>query len=275
MKYELICIDIDGTLLNSEKELLPEVRRAVRRASEAGMEVVLGSARMPAGVELIEKELGVGCMKICDAGAYILAGNECISSRHFPAADMLEIYEEYAEKNRLNMWIFKDRDWYITGMDPYIAREIEIIGYHPKVVDVHLISQEWKLHNSGPSKLLIAAEPELIQQIQNDIRAKLSLGIWLQIDIARSSDQFLEIFPKGVNKGSALQKICEIQGLPLEKTVAFGDHEMDIPLIAAAGLGIAMGNAVDSLKKIADYVTLSNDEAGVAYALEQILEQKL
>ncbi len=275
MKYELICIDIDGTLLNSEKELLPEVRRAIRRASEAGMEVVLGSARMPAGVESVEKELEIGCMKICDAGAYILAGNKCISSRHFPADDMLEIYEEYAEKNRLNMWVFQDRDWYITGMDPYIAREIEIIGYNPKVIDVRMISQEWKICNSGPSKLLIAAEPELILQIQDDIRAKLSMGIWPQIDIARSADRFLEIFPRGVNKGSALRKICEIQGISLQKTAAFGDHEMDIPLIAAAGLGIAMGNAVDSLKKIADYVTLSNDEAGVAYALEQILEHKL
>lgn len=274
MKYQLICLDIDGTLLDDRKRLLPEVKREVQQAAARGAKIVLGSARMPAGVESIEKELGVECVKICDAGAYILKGNECISNRHLPAAPMREIYEEFAAKNSLNMWIFQDRDWYITGMDDYIAREIKIIGYNPRTVDVNELSEQWEKQDTGPSKLLIAADSEKICEIYDGIRSKLNLGIWPEIDIARSADVFLEIFPKGVNKATALQRICEVLRIPIEKTVAFGDSEMDIPMIEAAGLGVAMGNAGENLKRKADFVTKSNEEAGVAYALEKLLNEE-
>ena len=78
------------------------------------MKIVLGSARMPAGVESIAKELGLECIMICDAGAYILKGEECIASRHLSAASMREVYEEYAERYGLNMWIFRTA----TGISP-------------------------------------------------------------------------------------------------------------------------------------------------------------
>ena len=83
---------------------------------------------------------------------------------------------------------------------------------------------------------------------------------------------FLEIFPRGVDKGTALQAVCDALAIPAEKAIAFGDHEMDIPMLKKAGLGIAMGNAVDSLKEAADVVTRTNDEAGVAWALNGILD---
>ena len=274
MKYELICLDIDGTLLDDEKRLLPEVRKKVRQAAEKGMKIVLGSARMPAGVESIEEELGLECIMICDAGAYILKGEECIASRHLSAASMREVYEEYAEQYGLNMWIFRDRDWYITGMDDYIAREIKIIGYDPQTVDAKETAERWEREKTGPSKLLFAAEAEQIRKIQEEIRAKLSLGTWQDIDVACSSDIFLEIFPKGVDKGSALAEICRVLEIPVEKAVAFGDSEMDIPMIETAGLGIAMGNAAESLKEKADFITATNNEAGVAYVLDKILSEQ-
>ncbi len=272
MRYELVCLDLDGTLLNTEKKLLPQVRDAVRRAAAAGMKIVLGSARMPAGVESIEKELGVPCVKICDAGAYILEGETCICSRHLPAASMEEIYERYARPDQLKMWIFRDRDWYITGMDAYIAREIEIIGYHPETVDTKELASQWAEAGMGPSKLLLAADPEKIRRIQKDIQEQIEQGRWPEIAAARSADVFLEIFPKGVDKGTALQAVCDVLAIPPEKAIAFGDHEMDIPMLKKAGLGIAMGNAVDSLKEAADAVTRTNDEAGVAWALNRILD---
>lgn len=272
MKYELICLDIDGTLLDDEKRLLPEVKEKVRQAAEKGMKIVLGSARMPAGVESIAKELGLECIMICDAGAYILKGEECIASRHLSAASMREVYEEYAERYGLNMWIFRDRDWYITGMDDHIAREIQIIGYDPQTVDAKETADRWEKEQTGPSKLLFAAESEQIRQIQGEIRAKLSLGTWPDIDVACSLDIFLEIFPKGVDKGSALLEICRGLKIPAEKAIAFGDSEMDIPMIETAGLGVAMGNAAESLKKKADFVTITNNEAGVAYALDNLIQ---
>ena len=275
MIYKLICLDIDGTLLDNEKNLRPEVAEAVRRAASKGARIVLNSARMPAGVEPIEKELGVSCIKICDGGSYILDGDTCISAEHFSTASMEGIFRQCARKNHLNLWIFHDRDWYVTGMDDRIEKEIEIIGYHPQIIKVEELAGRWDRENTGPSKLLIHARPELINQIKDEMAENIRRGIWPDISMAKSADFFLEIFPGDIDKGSVLKKVCDILHISLDETVAFGDHEMDIPMIQTAGLGVAMGNAVDELKQIADHITLSNEEDGVAVALDKIMAGEL
>ena len=273
MKYELICIDIDGTLLDNEKKLHDKVRESVCRAHGEGAVIVLGSARLPGGVELIEKALGIGCIRICNAGAYILSGGRCILNRHLRAEDMETIWEKYAEKNGLNMWIFFDRDWYVTGMDPFIEKEIPAIGCQPGMARVSELAEIWKREATGPSKLLIAAQPEEVERIRTEFLEEKARGMWSRTAIAKSSDFFLEFFPEGVDKGSALRAICDSLGIPPEKTAAIGDQEMDLPMIRTAGLGIAMGNAAECLKEAADYVTRSNEEDGVAYAIDYILSR--
>ena len=96
------------------------------------------------------------------------------------------------------------------------------------------------------------------------------MAVWNlpDIDMACSADTFLEIFPKGVTKGTALSAVCDTMDIPLKDVIAFGDHELDIPLIETAGLGIAMGNAVEEVKKEADLVIGGNDEDGIAAYLE-------
>ena len=111
-----------------------------------------------------------------------------------------------------------------------------------------------------------------LEAAEGDVQEQLEQGRWQEIAAARSADVFLEIFPRGVDKGTALQAVCDALAIPAEKAIAFGDHEMDIPMLKKAGLGIAMGNAVDSLKEAADVVTRTNDEAGVAWALNRILD---
>lgn len=96
---------------------------------------------------------------------------------------------------------------------------------------------------------------------------------WVDIDFAFSADTFLEIFPKGMNKGKALITICDKLHIDYTETVAFGDQDLDIPLIEAAGVGIAMDNAITELKAKADYITKSNNESGIAYAIEHYLSE--
>ena len=86
-------------------------------------------------------------------------------------------------------------------------------------------------------------------------------------DVARSSGNYLEIFPKNVDKGKAVASLCAVLDISTENVIAIGDHELDIPMIETAGIGIAMGNAIQALKEKAHFVTLTNNEAGVAYAL--------
>ena len=106
MKYKVICLDIDGTLLDNRKVLHPKVRESIGRAVDSGARIVLNSARMPAGVEPIEQELGVPCIKICNGGAFILDGGKCISEKHFSAGTMEEIYEQCMKPRRLHLWIY-------------------------------------------------------------------------------------------------------------------------------------------------------------------------
>lgn len=262
--YRLICVDIDGTLLDDEKKLLPQVKQSLRNAAKKGIRIALASGRMPAGVDLLEEELGIPCIKICNAGTYVFLGDKCIAMETLLPSTMKNIYLHMAKKNNLPLWIFQEREWYVTDVDHYIEREIEIIRYHPEVVSVDKLADQWNREKTGPNKLLIAADPEIIRNIQQEMTA------WNlpDVDMACSADTFLEIFPKGVTKGTALSAICDTLDIPLKDTIAFGDHELDIPLIETAGLGIAMGNAIDRLKEKADFVTRSNNEAGIAYALE-------
>ena len=275
MKYRLLCLDLDGTLLDSEKVLRPKEIEAIRRAAAAGARIVLNSARMPAGVEPTEQALGVPCIKICDGGSYILDGDTCISSVHFSAQSMRDIYRKCAVKYQINLWIFQDRDWYVTGMDDRTRKEIEIIGCRPQFADAEELADRWEAEKTGPSKLLLNARPNVIDKIKGEMEENIRQGIWTDISMAKSADFFLEIFPANIDKGSVLRSVSQLENIPLSETAAFGDHEMDIPMIRTAGLGVAMENAVPPLKDIADYITLSNDADGVAFAIDRMLEGTL
>ncbi len=267
MKYKLICADIDGTLLDHEKKLLPRVKKSLKEARDMGIQIALVSGRMPSGVDVVEKELGIDCIKVCSAGTYILMGEKCISVEYLPNNVMRDIYRKITKKNGIPLWIFRHEEWFVTGMDEFIEKEIGFVSYQPEFVNANELADKWDQEGKSPNKLLVAAEPSKIQEFAREIR-EWSLP---EIDMACSADTFLEIFPKGVNKGKALEVICRELGISPQQSIAFGDHELDIPLIEAAGTGIAMGNAIETLKEKADFVTRTNDEAGIAYALDHYL----
>ena len=267
MKYKLICVDVDGTLLDDRKRVPELVKESLQKAAGMGIQIALVTGRMPAGAELVEKGLGIPCIKACSAGTYVLLGDQCIHMDYMMPKVMREIYVEFALKNDLPLWIFQGRKWYVTAVDEYVRQEIEIIQYEPEIVDMDRLVQNWEEDGVGPNKLLIVADAETVCRIEREMEA-MNLP---EVDMARSAENYLEIFPKGVTKGEALAAVCEKLHIPLEETIAFGDQELDIPMIRKAGLGIAMGNAIDEVKEAADAVTKSNNEAGIACALEQYL----
>ncbi len=267
MKYKLVCVDIDGTLLDDNKQLLPQVRKSLRDAAQNGIKIAFGSGRMPAGVELIERKLGISCIKICNAGTYILMGEQCISAEHLSIDSMRSIYHRYAQEREIPLWIFEGRDWYVTDEDLFTEREAAVLLCQPKVIDLEELADQWQREGKKPNKLLLAADAEQVREMYQDMLENQ----YQEMSMARSAETYLEIFPKGINKGTALRTICNALGIGLEETIAIGDQELDIPMIEAAGLGIAMGNAIPKLKEKADFVTKTNNEAGVAYALEQYL----
>ena len=171
-------------------------------------------------------------------------------------------------KYSVPLWIFRHRQWMVTGMDDIVQYEIDLVHYIPEIVELHELSGKWRMEQTGPNKVLVGANSLIIGQLYEELRNKK----FEDVDMALSSENYLEIFPKGMNKGKALHLICKSEGIREEETIAFGDQELDIPMIEAAGVGIAMGNAIEELKAKADFITKTNNEAGIAYALEQYLD---
>lgn len=264
---KLVCIDIDGTLLNDAKELLPAVKRAVRGQSEKGRKIALVSGRMPCAVAQIEEQLGIDCIKICNAGTYIIEDGRCVKEEVLSTSAARQLYKGIAEQYHAALWVYQGYQWYVTRIDSFAENEIRIIKHHPKVRNIYELLENWDKKGIRPNKLLIADEEKKINEIQTE------LELWENrtFDIAKSSGNYLEIFPKNIDKGKAIQSLCAILNINVKDVIAIGDHELDIPMIETAGIGIAMGNAIPELKGKADFVTLSNNEAGVAYALEHYL----
>lgn len=263
MHCRLICIDIDGTLLNDAKEVLPEVKDAVKRQYEKGRKIALVSGRMPWAVSQVEKQLEIDCIKICNAGTFIIVDGECVKEEVMSTHVMRQLYKDIAEKHHVPLWIFQGYRWYVTQTDHFVEKETDIIKYRPDVVDPYELAENWDKAGIKPNKFLIAAKEQKIGEIQAELERLENRTF----DVARSSGNYLEIFPKNVDKGKAVASLCAVLNIGTENVVAIGDHELDIPMIETAGIGIAMGNAIQALKEKADFVTLTNNEAGVAYAL--------
>ena len=166
MSYKLICLDVDGTLLNDEKRVPEPVRESLKRAHDRGIQIALVTGRMPAATELVERELSIPCIKACNAGTYILLGDECIHSRCLPPEAAWRIYEDFMARSHLPLWIFKGRKWYVTEVDYYVERESRIIHHKPELADMRELVRIWKEEGTGPNKLLVGAEPETVSRIQ-------------------------------------------------------------------------------------------------------------
>lgn len=264
-KYDLICMDLDGTLLDEKKQISERAKKALYEAKERGIYIAFISGRMLHAVELIEKQLGFKCIEGSSAGTYITMDGKCIESHTMDCDDMLFVYDNYAKKYNIPLWIFQANNWYVTEVDEMVENESKIINYSPEVVNPHELARRWKEEGIRPNKVLIGADEKIVDEIKNNLES----ADLQNLSFARSAPVYLEIAPKGVNKGTAIAEICNKLNLDVEKTIAFGDQELDVSMIQAAKTGVAMGNAPDHVKEVADIITLSNEEDGVAVAMEK------
>lgn len=264
----LLCLDLDGTLLNDHKEIDPRDVEAVQKAAADGVTIALITGRMPAATENIVKTLRVSCILACNAGTYILEKGSCIYSEYLPLEAMQKVYG-VAQEHELPLWIFRHEDWMVTDLDEAVEEEIRTIRHMPQIMNYQNLEKEWAAAKKAPNKLLIGANPSKVQEIYTILQEMNVNGM----DMACSAPNFLEIFPKGMNKGRALRMICKEKGIALEETMAFGDQELDVSMIEEAHIGIAMENGIPEIKEAARFVTKSNNDAGVAYGIAKYLPE--
>lgn len=264
----LLCLDLDGTLLNDHKEIDPRDVEAIQKAAADGVTIALITGRMPAATENIVKTLQVSCILACNAGTYILEKGSCIYSEYLPLEAMQKVYG-VAQEHALPLWSFRHEEWMVTDLDEAVEQEIRTIRHMPQIINYQNLEKEWAAGKKSPNKLLIGANPSKVQEIYGILQDMKIDGM----DMACSAPTFLEIFPKGMNKGKALRMICKEKEIAREATMAFGDQELDAPMIQEAYIGIAMENGIPDIKEAARFVTKSNNDAGVAYGIAKYLPE--
>ncbi|HET6453672.1 MAG TPA: Cof-type HAD-IIB family hydrolase [Armatimonadota bacterium] len=250
-KYQVIALDLDGTLLTSDKTVSPRTLSALLRCMENGMQPVIATGRARTSIpDLLPAEFPV-IPWISSHGAETYLDSKKLSDSLISvslAHEIVQITESLAPDMRVSTVM--DGVWYATqpiGIPHVIADLREVIDRPvPKIVcDLSQLGDVDAFQTILPDgcRLIIAAH----------------LG---------------EIVASGVSKVSTLRTLLEEWGMTLHDVVAFGDHLPDLEMIAACGLGVAMGNAVPEVKEAADLVTSSCDEDGIAEVLERLVEGK-
>jgi Cof subfamily protein (haloacid dehalogenase superfamily) len=251
--FRLAAIDLDGTLLRSDGTIGDRTKRAIR---ETTLDIVLVTARGPMTIHPIATELGVGGTAICSNGALVvdLATQKIARQRLLETEVVLRLVHELRER--------------LPGIR--FAVEHESFAHEPgfsawdwtpppetRVADVV------DLLADPATKLILRHAGHETVAIQDLAREIVGEGA----TVVASGSEAVEVTAAGVNKATAVAEL----GVPPEHVIAFGDYPNDIPLLTWAGRGVAMGNAHADVLAIADEVTATNDEDGVALVLERLV----
>jgi Cof subfamily protein (haloacid dehalogenase superfamily) len=256
---KLIALDIDGTLLSGYLTVLPKTKAALQAVAAKGHHVVVVSSRPPRSVRNIADILELdSSVTISFGGAYILDNQHVLFEQTLSpelAKDIIERVRNVA----LHVSLYSAENWFVEQDDYWAEQEAKIVGFTPTLVGDLLH------HTNNVHKFLVMGKAQEIATFQEELRSSN-----LEVDAVRSKPTYCEVNPHDVHKASAVELVARHFGLTLADVIAFGDGENDLTMIREAGTGVAMGNAVPAVKAVAKLVAKSNDEDGIAVALEEL-----
>ena len=268
MAIKLIAIDMDGTLLNPQHQITQRVKTAITAARDKGVAVVLATGRPFIGIQRYLHELGLDqpgqyCVTYNGALVQKADNGECVAEVPVSFADYL-YYEQLARELGVHFQAMTHSHMYTTNKDisRFTIHEAGLTGMPLR----YRALEEMEPTLVFP-KIMMIDEPELLDAAI----ARLPADVWQKNTILKSAPFFLEILNKEVNKGTGVKLLAERLGLQTDEVMAMGDQENDLAMIEFAGMGVAMGNAIESVKAASQFVTKSNAEDGVAYAIETLV----
>ena len=265
MNYQMLVLDIDGTLTTSEKKISPATQEALLKLQKDGIYVVLASGRPTAGILPYAREL-----KLHEFGNYILSyngarilnlkTNEIIYDKTLPASVIPLLYEEAISSDTGLISYEGDGAIAATPIDKYMEYEARINRIPIREVP------DFPSYVTFPvNKCLMTGEPEHLVAVE----ARLKKRFHGLLNIYRSEPYFLEIMPQNIDKAASLQKLLGSLGLTQDQMICCGDGYNDVSMIEFAGVGVAMANAQDVVKDAADFITGSNNEDGIVAVIEK------
>lgn len=266
MKYKMLVLDVDGTLLNDNKEVSKRTLATLRKVQQMGVRIMLASGRPTYGLlglaKMLELDTYNGYVMAYNGGQVIRAADgEVIFERRINP-ELIPYLEKKADKNGFGILTYNE-DCIVTNMpdNPHIKAEAELNGMKIVYEEHFSIAIDFI-----PCKcMLVSDDEEALVGLENHWKRRLD-GV---LDVFRSEPFFLEVVGCRVNKANTLAAVMEMEGIKTDDIVVFGDGVADVTMLQLASLGIAMDNAPGSVKRCADYITLSNNEDGVAVAVEK------
>lgn len=265
--YQLIALDMDGTLLDNNKQISARNHAAISAAREKGVYVILASGRPYVGMKRYMQQLGMNGENdyvLCFNGAQVerVHDGKVINRQILQGSDA-KFVAQYAAQFGLNVHAFSPERGLITPKaNRYTQHEAD-----SNLIDFTLLDFA-ELDDDEPIiKVMMIDPPELLDRVANAVPTALSQ----RYTVVRSAPYFLEFIHPQANKGAGVAALVQHLNIQPQQVICCGDAGNDWHMLQYAGLGVAMGNASDDLKAIADYITADNNQSGVAEVIEKFV----
>ncbi|GFZ76798.1 5-amino-6-(5-phospho-D-ribitylamino)uracil phosphatase YcsE [Paenibacillus marchantiophytorum] len=243
--YKLIALDMDGTLLNEDKKISDENREAIQQATALGKTVIMSTGRGAISAMPYIEELGLNTPLVVVNGSEVWESPTKLHKRTLLATETVRNLHTLAQEH--DCW------WWAYSVDQGVFnRESE---------QLDIEGQAWLKFG------FYTENPEKLQRIRGIVEN------WGILEITNSHPSNIELNPRGISKASGVEMVCQLLGIQMSEVIAMGDSENDITMIREAGLGVAMGNAQDEVKRIADVTTVTNEEHAVAKVIRTYMLQ--
>lgn len=263
-KIQLIVIDLDGTLLDSQKKISAKNISAIQKAAAKDVKIAIASGRLyPDIVQIFNQDLAVSGYKICLNGSYILnEENQVVSKVRIEKQKLMKIFE-IAYINDVSLFCnglihsinFARKDaeeLVLNGRTTWVKN---IVEFNQKLVETDINIYKFGIHSTNMEHLQQAAEAMRLEGLS----------------LVQTEKYFFEGMNQGINKYEGIRQVAQSLDIPVENVMTIGDQENDIEMIQGVGYGIAMGNAIPAVQSAAAYQTETNDQNGVAQIIHDLV----
>jgi Cof subfamily protein (haloacid dehalogenase superfamily) len=262
----LIALDLDGTLLTDDKKISKKTKQVLSEIIEKGHHVCISTGRPYRSSSMYYEELGLNSPIVNFNGAFV----------HHPHDAKFGIHHNPLEVDVAKNIIKACESFHVKNIMVEVLDEVYLKNHDEVIVNTFIMDENplhiGDLHKNlmeDPTAILIHPEDHHIKELRTMLEKEHAEVIDQRVWAAPWN--IIEVIRSGINKARGLEKVAEYYNVPRERIIAFGDEDNDFEMIEYAGHGVAMGNAIDELKERANYVTLTNEEDGVAHYLKEVL----
>lgn len=265
--YRLIALDLDGTVLTSQIDILPSTVEAVAYARSKGVKVVVCTGRIVGEAAVFSEEIGASSLLISAGGAAISDVRNVRNVREWamPWDIGAQVVEAVQNRPVTVMIYVGDRLYLNPYSDEILSSSKRTEGFWDSKVVLEDVAAAIREHRFPVSKVFARGDIHVLAEALGEINRLPG------IHITRSAENNFEVMPAGVNKGTALRQLAQVMGITMEQVMAIGDSDNDTDMLKIVGMPVVMGNGDDAVKHLARFVTDTNDNDGVAKAIYRFI----